>query len=126
MTDYGGKTGEILHELNRFVAFSCRFRRCSDHRIARHGSQSNFDLQKEMKRLNDNRLHDKALALFDTYEKSNKVKLSEAVVTQALKACARLGDVQRGSRLYKTVASRIEGDPYTMTSLIQLFSKCNI
>ena len=37
MTDYGGKTGEILHELSRFVAFSCRFRRCSDHRIARHG-----------------------------------------------------------------------------------------
>ena len=37
MTDYGGKIGEILHELSRFVAFSCRFRRCSDHRIARHG-----------------------------------------------------------------------------------------
>ena len=89
-------------------------------------SQSDFDLQREMKRLNDNRLHEKALALFDTYEKSNEVKLSEAVVTQALKACTRLGDVQRGSRIYKTVASRIEGDTHTMTSLIQLFSKCNL
>ena len=25
------------HEMSRFVAFSCRFRSCSDHRIARHG-----------------------------------------------------------------------------------------
>ena len=31
MTDYGGKIGEIVHEL-------CRFRRCPDHRIARHGA----------------------------------------------------------------------------------------
>ena len=37
MTDYGGKIEEILHELSQFVAFSCRFRRCFDHRIARHG-----------------------------------------------------------------------------------------
>ena len=36
MTDYGGKIGEILHESSRFVAFSWRFRRCSDDRIARH------------------------------------------------------------------------------------------
>ena len=50
----------------------------------------------------------------------------EAVVTQALKACARIGDVQRGSRIYKAVASRIEGDPYTMTSLIQLLSEFNL
>ena len=41
MTDYKGETGEILHELSRFVAFSCRFRRCSDHRIARHGKKRN-------------------------------------------------------------------------------------
>ena len=34
MTHYGGKIEEILHELSRSVAFSCRFRRCSDHRIA--------------------------------------------------------------------------------------------
>ena len=76
-----------------------------------------------MKRLNDNRQHEKALALFDTHEKTNKVKLSEAVVTQVLKACAKLGDVQRGSRIYKAVASRIEGDSYTLTSLIHLFSE---
>ena len=86
-------------------------------------SRSDFDLQKEMKRLNDNRQHEKALALFDTHEKTNKVKLSEAVVTQVLKACAKLGDVQRGSRIYKAVASRIEGDSYTLTSLIHLFSE---
>jgi hypothetical protein len=89
-------------------------------------SQSDFDLQREMKRLNDNRLHEKALALFDTYEKGNKVKLSEAVVTQALKACAQIGDTQRGSRIYKTVSSRIRDDPYTMTSLIHLFSEFDL
>ena len=89
-------------------------------------SRSDFDLQKEMKRLNDNRLPEKVLALFDTYEKANDVKLSEAVVTQALKACAQIGDTQRGSRIYKAVSSRIEGDAYTMTSLIHLFSKFNL
>ena len=40
MTDYGGKIGEILHDLSRFVALLCRFRRCFDHRIARHGMRT--------------------------------------------------------------------------------------
>ena len=47
MTDYGGKIGEILHELSRFVAFSCRFRCCSDHRIARHGTEQKPRQQKK-------------------------------------------------------------------------------
>ena len=40
MTDYGGKIGEILHDLSRFVALLCRFRRCFDHRIARYGMRT--------------------------------------------------------------------------------------
>ena len=46
MMDHGGK---ILHKLSRCVAFSCRFRRCSDHGIARHG-YSRFILDEKSER----------------------------------------------------------------------------
>ena len=53
MKDYGGKIWEILHELSRFVAFSCRFRRCSDHRIARHGLWTLLQLSDRMELSSD-------------------------------------------------------------------------
>ena len=86
-------------------------------------SRSDFELQKEMKRLNDLKQYEKTLVLFDNYEKNNPVKLSDPVVTQALKACTQMGAFQRGSSLYHSVASRIKGDSYTLSSLIHLFSE---
>ena len=86
-------------------------------------SRSDFELQRELKRLNDRQQYDKTLALFDTYERNNPVRLSDAIVTQALKACTQMGAFQRGSSLYHSVASRIKGDSYTLSSLIHLFSE---
>ncbi|CAF5006932.1 unnamed protein product [Rotaria sp. Silwood1] len=86
--------------------------------------QSKFDLGSKMKSLNDNKQFKKALDLFDKYNKNNIEIYSSFIITQALKACASIGDLQRGSTIHHLISSRIKDDYYILASLIHLYSKC--
>jgi hypothetical protein len=85
--------------------------------------QPNFDLGKEMKLINDNKQFEKALELFDKHKKNNIETFSSLIITQALKACTQIGDLQRGSIIHHLVSSRIKDDHYILASLIHLYSK---
>jgi len=85
--------------------------------------RSDFDLGSQMKLLNDNKQFKKALELFDKYKKDNIETSSSWIITQALKACAHLEDLQRGSTIHHLISSRIKDDFYISASLIHLYSK---
>lgn len=87
--------------------------------------QSNFVLGKEIKRLNDKKQFKKALQLFDQHNNNDNIikECSSLTITQALKACAQLGDLRRGSIIHQLVTHRIKHDSYILTSLIHLYSK---
>ncbi|CAF5031375.1 unnamed protein product, partial [Rotaria sp. Silwood1] len=84
--------------------------------------QSKSDLGSKMKSLNDNKQFKKALDLFDKYNKNNIEIYSSFIITQALKACASIGDLQRGSTIHHLISSRIKDDYYILASLIHLYS----
>lgn len=85
--------------------------------------QARFDLGKEMKMLNDNKQFEKALQLFDEHTKSNIKTCPSFTITQALKACANIGDLQRGSTIHQLVSDRIDSDCFISASLIHLYSE---
>ncbi|CAF4069265.1 unnamed protein product, partial [Rotaria sp. Silwood1] len=86
--------------------------------------QSKSDLGSKMKSLNDNKQFKKALDLFDKYNKNNIEIYSSFIITQALKACASIGDLQRGSTIHHLISSRIKDDYYILASLIHLYMQC--
>ncbi|CAF1464338.1 unnamed protein product [Rotaria sordida] len=85
---------------------------------------SDFDLGIQMKLLNDKKQFKKALELFDTYMEKNNQTLSSYIITQALKACAQIGDFQRGSTIHHLIPSRTKDNSYVLTSLIHLYMQC--
>jgi hypothetical protein len=85
--------------------------------------QSNFNLGSEMKFLNDNKQFEKALQLFDKHKKNNTETFSSLIITQALKACTHLKDLQRGSTIHRLISSDMKNDFYISASLIHLYSK---
>ncbi|CAF4263496.1 unnamed protein product [Adineta steineri] len=87
-------------------------------------SQSNFHLSNQMKLLNDNKQFKKTLELFDKYTKNNTKTFSSYIITQALKACTHLKDLERGKTIHHhLISSRTKDDLYITTSLIHLYSK---
>ena len=90
--------------------------------------QSNFNLGKEMKRLNDMKQFRKALQLFDQYNHNHNDNIikecSSLFITQALKACAQIGDLHRGLIIHQLVPDYLKDDSYISTSLIHLYSEC--
>jgi hypothetical protein len=64
------------------------------------------------------------LALFDEYKtKFNKIPPS-TLLTQALKACQKLGDFKRGYQIIEEYSSQLNlDDNHLVTSIIHLFSK---
>jgi len=85
--------------------------------------QSDLDLGMKMKSLNDNKQFKKALELFDKHKKNNTETFSSLIITQALKACASLRDLRRGSTIHRLISSHIKDDFYISASLIHLYSK---
>ncbi|CAF0788560.1 unnamed protein product [Adineta steineri] len=75
-----------------------------------------------MKLLNNQKEFTKALELFDKYKKNNTQSLSTLTITQALKACAQTGDLQRGSTIHQFLSSRFEKNSAILTSLIHFYS----
>lgn len=86
--------------------------------------QSDIDLGKQMKVLNDNKQFKKALELFDKQKENNTEIFSSLIITQALKACAHLKDLQYGKMIHRLISScTIKDDFFISASLIHLYSK---
>ncbi|CAF1298068.1 unnamed protein product [Rotaria sordida] len=85
---------------------------------------SDFDVGIQMKLLNDKKQFKKALELFYTYKEKNNQTLSSYIITQALKASAQIGDLQRSSTIHHLISSRIKDNSYILTSLIHLYMQC--
>ncbi|CAF4062496.1 unnamed protein product, partial [Rotaria magnacalcarata] len=83
--------------------------------------QSKFELGNEMKSFNDKKQFKKALELFDKHMKNNIEVHSSLVITQALKACTHIKDVQRGSDIHRLISSRIQHDFHILASLLHFY-----
>ncbi|CAF5119674.1 unnamed protein product, partial [Rotaria magnacalcarata] len=77
-----------------------------------------------MKLLNDRKQFKKVLALFDQHGINNILKLSNFTITQVLKACAHMGDLQRGKIIHNLIASKTKNDIYISSTLIHLYVHC--
>ncbi|CAF3936002.1 unnamed protein product, partial [Rotaria magnacalcarata] len=84
---------------------------------------SDFDLANKMKLFNDNNQYQKSLELFDKYKKNNLELCSNFIITQALKACAQLGDIRRGTTIHNRIESHIKDDTYILSALISFYIK---
>ncbi|CAF4168540.1 unnamed protein product, partial [Rotaria magnacalcarata] len=86
--------------------------------------KSYINLGTEMKLLNDKKQFEKALALFDQHGVNNILTLSNFTLTQVLKACAHVGDLQRGKIIHNLIASKTKNDIYVSSTLIHLYVHC--
>ena len=85
--------------------------------------QTKVDLGLKLKLLNEKKQYREVLDLFDKYKDRNILKFSSLAITQALKACTYLGELQRGSTIHQLLLSRLDSDVYIQVSLIHLYSK---
>ena len=75
-------------------------------------------LNSTMKQLIDNRRYRDVLDLFDRETQAS----TDATRTLALKACAKLGDCERGLRIHQQLSSKSLRNHFIQTSLIHLYS----
>ena len=87
--------------------------------------ESDSTIANRMKRLNEERKFKETLKLFDIYKEKHPRLLSGSIVTQALKACTKNGDLQRGMDIHHLVSSRDKTDLYILSSLIHFYSLLN-
>ncbi|CAF2053409.1 unnamed protein product, partial [Rotaria magnacalcarata] len=87
--------------------------------------KSYINLGTEIKLLNDKKQFKKALALFDQHGINNILTLSNFTITQVLKACAHMGDLQRGKIIHNLIASKTKNDIYVSSTLIHLYVHCD-
>ncbi|CAF2070889.1 unnamed protein product [Rotaria magnacalcarata] len=86
--------------------------------------QCDANLNAQMKLLNDKKQFRKALELFDEYKDKNIGTLSRFTILQALKSCAQIRDLQRGSTIHRFMSSDMKKNSYILTSLIHLYMQC--
>ncbi|CAF3141046.1 unnamed protein product [Rotaria socialis] len=86
--------------------------------------ESELNLVNQMKLMDDKKQFNKALELFDKHKDKSIDRSSNMILTQILKACAGIGDLQRGSTIHRLVSSRLENDSYLLASLIHLYMQC--
>ena len=86
-------------------------------------SKSNFNLASEMKMFNEKKEFEKVLNLFDEWNEKKDQRSSSMVITQALKACTRMQDLQRGMKIHHSISSDSKEDAFILTSLIHFYSK---
>ena len=83
-------------------------------------------LANQMKRLKEENKFDRVLQLYDTYNKDNHPKsLPSRIVTEALKACTKINDLQRAKYIHHRLSSSNQSDPYIVSSLIDFYSTFN-
>ena len=104
-----------------------RFIFYSIHNVKSRKFVSSFNLDIEMKKFNDKNQFNKSLSLFEEYEnKSNKIPSLKSL-TQALKACQKLEDFQRGLQIIKEYSSiSTSNDHYLLTTIIHFLSKFSL
>ena len=85
--------------------------------------QPKFDLGMKMKSLNDKKQFKETIQLFDQYKRDHIKDSSSLVITQALKACSQLKNLQYGLNIHQNISSRLKDDVYILASLIHLYSK---
>jgi len=85
---------------------------------------SSFNLSIKMKKLNDENEFNECLALFDEFKSKFDKIAPSTLLTQALKACQKLGDFKRGHQIIEEYSSRLNlNDNHLVTSIIHLLSK---
>ena len=85
--------------------------------------KSNFHLANEMKICNEKREFEKVFSLFDEWNEKKDQRSFSMVITQALKACTRMKNLQRGMKIHHSISFNIKGDTFIMASLIHFYSK---
>ena len=88
--------------------------------------KSNFNLAHEMKVFNEKKEFEQVLNLFDEWEETKDQRSFSMVITQALKACTRMQNLQRGMKIHHSISSDIKGDTFIFTSLIHFYSKVTV
>ncbi|CAM4849170.1 unnamed protein product, partial [Rotaria magnacalcarata] len=89
-----------------------------------NNTKSYINLGTEMKLLNDKKQFEKALAIFDQHGINNITTLSNLAITQVLKACAHMRDIQRGKIIHNLIASETKNDIYVSSTLIHMYVHC--
>ncbi|CAM4844936.1 unnamed protein product, partial [Rotaria magnacalcarata] len=89
-----------------------------------NNTKSYINLGTEMKLLNDKKQFEKALAIFDQHGINNITTLSNFAITQVLKACAHMRDIQRGKIIHNLIASETKNDIYVSSTLIHMYVHC--
>ncbi|CAF4330360.1 unnamed protein product [Rotaria magnacalcarata] len=89
-----------------------------------NNTKSYINLGTKMKLLNDKKQFEKALAIFDQHGINNITTLSNFAITQVLKACAHMRDVQRGKIIHNLIASETKNDIYVSSTLIHMYVHC--
>lgn len=79
---------------------------------------SKVDLSVQMKNLNDKKQYEKTLTLF--YQNSTSV--TDVSINQALKACTKQRDLQRGKNIHQQLSSSSLENPFIQCSLLHLYS----
>ena len=72
---------------------------------------------------NDKREFEKVLNLFDQWNEQKDQRSLSMVITQALKACTRMRNLQRGMKIHQSISSDIKGNTFILASLIHFYSK---
>ncbi|CAF2899094.1 unnamed protein product [Rotaria sp. Silwood2] len=80
------------------------------------------DVGAQIKSFNAKKQFKKTLELFDKHKENDVENLSSFIITQALKACAEVHDLQRGLIIHRLISTRITTDCYLSASLIHLYT----
>jgi hypothetical protein len=75
----------------------------------------------QMKNLIDEKRSNEALSLFDANTRQRAPNNME--ITQALKACAQIRNVERGTAIHRALSMDSSNDPFIQTSLINFYSE---
>lgn len=137
------KTGIVVDQpsqwpSNDFVEFdvfhlqmlnSCRIFACHLRRVLRNASRTapvatNLDVAIEMKRLNETEQYSRALDLFDEVQRREMPR--DRAVIQALTACTRTRDLNRGISIHKKLSNRSAKNNYIEATLIHFYSQFNL
>ncbi|CAF1686940.1 unnamed protein product, partial [Adineta ricciae] len=81
-----------------------------------------ISIETQMKTLNDTQQFRKTLDVFDKHKDKYQTMITDRVVVQALRACARLGFLDRGQTIHQKLSDNLLNNVYVQTSLINFYS----
>lgn len=72
-----------------------------------------------MKKFNERGMYRETINLFE----DQRNNISDAAISQTLKACYKTNDFDRGKRIHQLISSKSRQNTFILTSLIQLYSE---